>query len=138
MLLAMNPKGNRHVTATEDKATGRLRTYLGFALGDLAMGRRLDRAFVAALQRWGERRTDDIDCLHAIQLMPVVERDGFTGGDRYSEVARRLERFKRGEPDGKLIRAWLESRKHPGKAAAGQVAGRAAPHARRKVERVAR
>jgi hypothetical protein len=99
---------------TKDELRRQLLTYLAFAEGDVKMGRPLGKTFVAALWRWGKARTDQIDRLNAIQLVPVVEKDGFTGDERFAEVARRLERFRGKDPDERLIRKWWETRKKLG------------------------
>jgi hypothetical protein len=83
--------------------------YLDFARRELEIGRALPKSFVDAIETWGTARFEEIDRLNAIGLMPVVESEGFTGDERYAEVARRLNRFRGVDPDERLIRSWWEA-----------------------------
>lgn len=99
------------MTDTNEKRRRRLLTYIEFARMDLEAGRALSRTFGTELEKWGNARINDIDRLNAIQLMKVVEDQGFHGDDRFIEVARRLERFRdgdRNDPDDRLVRGWWE------------------------------
>jgi hypothetical protein len=89
--------------------------YLDFARRDLEIGRALSRTFVDAIETWGKARTDEIDRLNAIQLIPIVEAQGFSGIDRFAEVAKRLERYRGVDPDERLIRSWWESAREAAK-----------------------
>jgi hypothetical protein len=94
--------------ASNEKRRRILLMHLEFARQELEIGRALPRPFADALETWGEAKTDEIDRLNAIELMPTVEEDGFKGDARFAEVAKRLNRFRGVDPDERLIRSWWE------------------------------
>ena len=104
------------VSKTNEKRRQVLMMYLDFARKDLEIGRAIPRRFAVELERWGKARIDEIDRRNAIQLVLIVEAEGIVGDEKYSEVARRLERFKGKDPDDRLIRKWWETRKDLGTA----------------------
>jgi hypothetical protein len=99
---------------SNEKWRRRLLTYLDFARMDLEAGRAISSTFGRELEKWGKARLDELDKLNALQLIPVVESEGYHGDERFAEVARRLDRFRGVDPDERLIRSWWESaRKDP-------------------------
>jgi hypothetical protein len=91
--------------------------YLKLAERDLTAGISLPRTLSAALRRYGAAKTNQFDRANACTLMPRVEAEGKKGDDRYEEIARRLGRYRAGQPDARLIRYWWENR---GKASGGR------------------
>jgi len=95
---------------TNEKRRRVLLMYLEFAHKDLEIGRALSASFARELESWGKARMDQIDRLNAIGLIPIVEKEGYKGEERFSEVAKRLDRFRGKDPDERLVRTWWESR----------------------------